>query len=49
MPDTADTLIRAPDDDWRYDPKCVEQFTDINKMFIVASCWVIRYIDMSSR
>ena len=27
----------APDDGWRYHPKHVEQFTDINKMCKVAS------------
>ena len=26
---------------WWYHPKHVEQFSDINKMYIVASCWVI--------
>ena len=46
MPDTVDTVIRAPDDGWRYHPKHVEQFTDINKLYIVASCWII--IDTNS-
>jgi len=41
MPDTADTLIWAPGDGWRYHPKHVEQFTDINKLYIVTSCWII--------
>jgi hypothetical protein len=35
------TVIRAPDDGWRYHPKHVEQFTDINKLYIVATCWTI--------
>jgi hypothetical protein len=26
---------------WRYHPKHVQQFTDINKPYIVASCWTI--------
>ena len=36
-----DTVTRAPDDGRRYHPKHVEQFTDINKLYIVASCWII--------
>jgi len=30
----------APDDGWRYHPKHVEQFPDINKLCNVASCWI---------
>jgi hypothetical protein len=41
MPDTADTVILAPDDGWSYHPKYVEQFTNINKLYIVASCWTL--------
>jgi len=41
MPDTVDTVIRAADDGWRYQPKHVQQFTDINKLYIVASFWII--------
>jgi len=41
MPDTVDTVIWAPDDGWRYHPKHVQQFADINKLNIVASCWTI--------
>jgi hypothetical protein len=41
MPDTVDTMIWAPDDGWRKHPKHVEQFTDINKLYNVASCWTI--------
>jgi len=41
LPDTVDTVIWAPDDGWRHHPKHVEQFTDINKLYIVASCWII--------
>jgi len=37
MPDVVDTVRRAPDDGWRYHQKHVEQFTDINKLYIVAS------------
>jgi len=41
MPDTVNTVIWAPDDGWRYHTKHVEQFSDINKPYIVASCWTI--------
>ena len=41
MPDAADTAILAPDDGWRYHPKHVERFTDINKLYIIVSCWTI--------
>jgi len=46
--DAADTVTLAPDDRWRYHPKHVEWFTDINKLYIVASCWVIigKYVTM---
>jgi hypothetical protein len=38
MPDTADTVIWAPDDECSYHWKRVENFTNINKLYIVASC-----------
>ena len=41
MPGTVDIVIRAADDWWRYQPKHVEQLTDINRMYIVAACWII--------
>jgi hypothetical protein len=41
MPDAVDTVTWAPDDGWRYHPKHVEQFTDINKLYIVAPHWII--------
>jgi len=41
MPDTLDAVIWAPDDGWRYHPKHVEQFADINKLYIAVSCWII--------
>jgi len=34
--DAVDTVIRAPDDGWRYRSKHVEQFPDINKLCNVA-------------
>jgi hypothetical protein len=38
--DAVDTVICAPDDGWKYHPKHVEQFPDINKLLNVASCWI---------
>jgi len=38
---TLDTVVRGPDDGWRYHLKHVEQFAYINKLHIVASCWII--------
>jgi len=32
IPDAVDTVACAPDDGWRYHPKHVEQFPDINKL-----------------
>jgi hypothetical protein len=39
MPNIADTVIWAPDDEWSCHSKHVEQFTNINKLYIVAYCW----------
>ena len=39
-PDAVDTVVCAPDDGWKYHPKHVEQFSDINKLCNVASCWI---------
>ena len=44
MPDDVDTVVCAPDDGWRYNPKHVEQFPEINKLCNVASCWIYIYI-----
>jgi hypothetical protein len=44
IPDAVDTVVCAPDDGWKYHPKHVEQFSDINKMCNVASCWIYEYI-----
>jgi hypothetical protein len=35
-----DTVVCAPDDGWKYHPKHVEQFPDINKLYNFASCWI---------
>ena len=48
--DAVDTVVCAPDDGWRYRPKYLEQFPDINKLWNVASCWIyigiyLRYTD----
>src|SRR5215475_14578921 len=40
VPDAVDTVVCAPDDEWKYHPKHVEQFPDINKLCNVASCWI---------
>jgi hypothetical protein len=39
-PVSLDTVVCAPNDRWRYHPKHVEQFPDINKLRKVASCWI---------
>jgi hypothetical protein len=44
IPDAVDTVVCAPDDEWKYHPKHVEQFPDINKLCDVATCWVYEYI-----
>jgi hypothetical protein len=38
MPDAVDTVVCTPDDGWKYHPKYVEQFPDINKLCSVAFC-----------
>ena len=38
VPDAADKVVCAPDDGWRYHPKHVEQFPEINKLYNVAAC-----------
>jgi hypothetical protein len=40
MPDAVDTVVCAPDDEWKYHPKHVQQFPDINELCNVASCWI---------
>jgi len=44
MPDTVDTVIGGPDDGWGCRPKHVEQFADINKMYIVAVGQLLTHI-----
>jgi hypothetical protein len=38
-----DTVVCVPDDGWKYYPKHVEQFPDINKLYNVSSCWIFVY------
>ena len=40
IPDAVGTVVCAPDDRWKYHPKHVEQFPDINKLCNVVSCWI---------
>jgi hypothetical protein len=40
IPDAVDTGVCAPDVKWKYHPKHVEQFPDINKLCNVVSCWI---------
>ena len=40
MPDAVDTVVCAPDDGWKYHPKHVAQFPEINKLCNTASCWI---------
>jgi hypothetical protein len=42
-PDAVDTVVYAPDDGWKYHPKHVEHFLDINKLCDVVSCWIYEY------
>jgi hypothetical protein len=49
IPDAVDTVVCSPDDGWKYHPKHVEQFPDINKMCNVASCWIYTYIEIYLR
>jgi hypothetical protein len=39
-----DEVVCTPDDGWKYHPKHVEQFSDINKLCNFASCWIYTYI-----
>src|SRR5215475_7337034 len=39
----------APDDGWKYHPKHVEQFPDINKVCNVACCWIYEFIGILLR
>ena len=48
---TAEQFQLFHDDGWRYNPKHVEQFPEINQMFNVESCWLyiiiyLRYTEL---
>jgi hypothetical protein len=40
IPDAVGTVVCAPDDGWKYHPKHVGKFPDINKLCNIASCWI---------
>jgi hypothetical protein len=42
-PDAVDIVVCTPDNEWKYHPKHVDQFPDINKMCNVASCLKYQY------
>ena len=46
--DAVDTFVCPPDDGWKYHPKHVEQFSDINKLCRVAFCCIYTYIGINS-
>src|SRR5215475_1458889 len=48
IPEAVDTVVCAPDDWWKYHPKHVEQFPDINKPCSVAYCWIYNGILLES-
>jgi hypothetical protein len=49
IPDAVDRAVCAPDDRWKYHPKHVKQFPDINKLCNVVSCWIYEYIGILLR
>jgi hypothetical protein len=49
IPDAVDVVVCAPDDGWKYYPKHVEQYPDINKLCNVASCWIYTCIGIYIR
>jgi hypothetical protein len=38
IPDAVDAVVCAPNDGWKYHPKHVEKFQDINKLCNVTCC-----------
>jgi hypothetical protein len=48
MPYAVDTVVCAPDGGWKYHPKHVEQFPDINKLCDITSCWIYLRINVKS-
>jgi hypothetical protein len=39
-PDAVDTVVYAPDDEWKCHPKHVERFPSIKELCNIASCWI---------
>jgi hypothetical protein len=44
IPDAVDTVKCAPDGGWKYHPKHVEKFPDINKVCNIKNCWIYIWI-----
>jgi hypothetical protein len=44
IPDAVDTVVCASDYGWKYHPKHVEHFPDINKLCNFGSFWIYEYI-----
>jgi hypothetical protein len=45
MPDAVDKVVCAPDDEWRYDPKHVDQFPDkINCVMLHLVGYILEYV-----
>ena len=40
VPDAVYTVVCAHDDGWRYRPKHIEKFPELNKLCNIASCWI---------
>jgi hypothetical protein len=49
IPDAVHTVVCAPYNVWKYHPKHVEQFLDINKLCNFASCWIYIGILLGAR
>ena len=43
IPDAVDTVVCAPDDGWKYHPKHVEQFPDINSVTLHLVGYILEY------
>jgi hypothetical protein len=43
IPDAVDTVVSAPDDGWKYHPKYVEQFPDINCITLHLVRYILEY------
>jgi hypothetical protein len=43
VPDAVDLVVCAPNDGWKYHPKHVEQFPDINKLMLHLVGYILEY------